>query len=122
MLRNENNNSTDIWKKNYIVQQFIREKKPSIPLVKMHKFKDLNDKFHFTIISRAKGGTIKTIWDTLTQEQMSDVLQDLREYIKQWRQITSPQMQRVDDSELRDAYIGNYTGFGYIKTGHNKKE
>ncbi|CZR62978.1 uncharacterized protein PAC_12875 [Phialocephala subalpina] len=122
MLRDENNNSTDVWKKDYAAQRFIREKKPSIPLVEMHKYGGLNDKFHFTIMSRAKGSTIKAIWDTLTREQMSDVLQDLREHIKQWRQITSPQMQRVDGSELRDAYIGNCTGFGCIKTGHNEEE
>jgi len=65
---------------------------------------------------------MKAIWDTLMREQMFDVLQDLREHIKQWRQITSPQMQKVDGSELRDAYIGNCTGFGCIKIGYNEEE
>jgi len=122
MLRDENNNPTDVWKTDYTAQQFLRKEKPSIPLVEMHKFGGPNDKFHFTIMARAKGTTLKEIAPTLTREQMSDVLEDLREHIKQWRQITRPQMQRVDGSALRDVYIGNCTGFGCVKTGHNEEE
>lgn len=73
-------------------------------------------------MARAKGTTLKEIANTLTREQMSDVVQDLRQHIKRWRRITRPQMQRVDGSALRDAYIGNCTGFGCIKTGHNEEE
>ncbi|TVY15444.1 hypothetical protein LARI1_G006521 [Lachnellula arida] len=122
MLRDETNNSTDVFKKDYTVQQFLRREKPSIPLVEMHRFGGDNEKFHFTLMARAKGSTLDSIWNTLTEEQKSDILQDLAEHVKQWRQITRPQMENVDGSELRDAYIGNCTGYGCIKTGHNEEE
>ncbi|KAH6663166.1 hypothetical protein B0J14DRAFT_570493 [Halenospora varia] len=121
MLRDEPNNGTNAWKKDYMVQQFLRKEKPSIPLVEMHKFGGAEDKFHFTMMFRAKGSTMGSIWDTLTREQKADVLQDLYGHIKEWRQITRPQMQKVDGSELRDAFIGNCTGYGCIKTGENEE-
>lgn len=122
MLRDEANNAGNRWKKDYMTQQFIRKEKPNIPLVEVHGFGGPNDKFHFTIISRAKGRIISEIWDILTQEQKKDVLQDLRGWIKEWRQITSLNMQRVDGSEARDVFIGSCTGRGCIKTGRNEEE
>ncbi|TVY73234.1 hypothetical protein LSUE1_G006578 [Lachnellula suecica] len=122
ILRDETNNSTNVWRTDYTVQQFIRARKPSIPLVEMHRFGGPEDKFHFTMMARAKGTTLDSVYDTLTREQLFDVLYDLKEHIKQLRQITSPQMQRVDGSELRDIVVGNCTGFGCVKTGHNEED
>jgi len=122
LLKDEANTSDSGWKKDYTVQQFLREKKLNIPLVEMHRFGGADEKFHFTMMSRAKGKTMAAIWETLTQEQQTDVYKDLQKHIKQWRQITSPHMGSVDGSELRDALIGNCTGFGCIKTGRNEEE
>lgn len=89
----------------------------------MHKYGGPDDKFHFTITvcpgqreallmqsginSRGnKRLTSRMIWRT----------------VKKWHQITSPRMQKVDGSELRDAVIGNCTAYGCIKTGHNEEE
>jgi len=122
MLKDEPNNATSAWKTDYITQQFLRKEKPNMPLVEMHRFGGPDDKFHFTIMSRAKGSTIRAIWDTLTREQKNDVLQDLKDCIKEWRQITRPHMQKVDGSELLDPFIGTCTGRGCIKTGRDEEE
>ncbi|CZR65499.1 uncharacterized protein PAC_15399 [Phialocephala subalpina] len=122
MLKDEPNNGNSAWHTDYTAQQFLRKEKPNLPLVEMHKFGGPDDKFHFTIMARAKGSTIGTIWHTLTREQKNDVFQDLKHCVKEWRQITRPHMQRVDGSELRDPIIGNCDGRGCIKTGRDEEE
>jgi hypothetical protein len=122
MLKDEPNNTTSAWKTDYITHQFLRKEKPNIPLVEMHRFGGPDDKFHFTIMSRAKGSNIGVIWNTLTREQKNDVSQDLKDCIKEWRQITRPHMQKVDGSELYDPFIGTCTGRGCIKTGRNEEQ
>ncbi|KUJ14155.1 uncharacterized protein LY89DRAFT_698593 [Mollisia scopiformis] len=122
MLRDEPNNPTSVWETDYVAQQFLREEKPNMPLVEMHKFGGPNDKFHFTIMSRAKGSTIEAIWDTLTEEQKNDVRQDLTNCIKEWRQITRPHMQKVDGSELRDPFLGYCNSHACIKTGRDEEQ
>ncbi|KAH8587672.1 hypothetical protein B0O99DRAFT_694228 [Bisporella sp. PMI_857] len=116
------NIATSPSNKDYMAQEFLRKGKPNLPLAQMHRFSEENDKFHFTIISRAKGYAIRTIRHTFTQEQKMDVLQDLQHCIKKWCQITRPSMQRVDGSELLDRFIGTCTGHGCIKTGRNEEE
>jgi hypothetical protein len=69
MLRDEPNNTTAAFETDYITQQFLRKEEPSLPVIEMHKYGGPDDKFHFTIMARAKGNTISTIWHTLTQEQ-----------------------------------------------------
>ncbi len=122
MLRDENNGANVPWQRDYIAQQFLRKEMPSIPLVEMHRFDGPDNKFNFTLMARAKGTTVAEIWPTLTIEQKTDIYEDLRRHIKQWRQITRPRMERVDGSELRDVFIGNCTGYGCIKTGGNEEE
>lgn len=122
MLRDEPNNPGNKWANDYITQQFIRKKLPNFPLVEMHRFGGPDDKFHFTIMSRAKGSSVRKIWDTLTEEQKQDVVRDLKGWIKELRQITSPYLQRVDGSESRDCFIGTCNGLGCIKTGRTDEE
>jgi hypothetical protein len=122
MLRDESNDATNGWKTDYLVQQFIRQEKVNVPLVEMHRYSGPDNQFHFTVMSRAKGSTIQTIWHTLTLQQKTEVLLDLKRCIREWRKITSPYMQKVDGSELRDGIIGTCTGLGCIRTGLNEEE
>ncbi|KAF7960938.1 hypothetical protein EAE96_000610 [Botrytis aclada] len=105
----------------YTVQKFLRDANTSIPLVEMYKFGASDEKFHFTMMSRAKGVPLCDVGD-LCKEQKDDLMNDFVEHIRTLRQFTSPNMQRVDGGELNDMYIGNCTGYGCVKTGRNEEE
>jgi hypothetical protein len=90
----------------YITQKFLQQKGTSIPLVDMHRFRDSDDKFHFVVMSRAKGKMLQDAWRDFTAEQMKSVATQLGGYIRQWRQFTSPRMQKVDGTQLEDILVG----------------
>ncbi|KAF1986419.1 hypothetical protein K402DRAFT_431400 [Aulographum hederae CBS 113979] len=69
-----------------------------------------------------KGDCMADLWDEMSREEKMDAMTDLRAHIKRWRQLTSPYMQVVDGSELRDGCIGTCHGRGCIKTGRNEEE
>ena len=94
----------------FITQEFLRNYTPSldIPLVKeMRKLSAPTDKVDLTLISRAQGVGLDTIWHTLTPEQKSDYRSQLGTAIKSWRQFTSPVSKNVNGGELYDCLIGN---------------
>lgn len=122
MLKDTTNSPTDLVTKDYTTQKILRKRIPSLPLVEMHKFEGPGDKFNFIVMARAKGDSMAKVWHTLTWEQKSDVLLDLKKHIREWRQVTSPRMWNLDGSELVDGFIGSCTGFGCIKTGQNEEE
>lgn len=122
MLRDEGHDAK--WKNDYLVQQYIRAAKVNVPLVEMHRFSGPNDKYPFTIMSRAKGKTVASMWRFLSSEQQNDVKQDIQRCLKELRKITSPTMRNVDGSELLDRFVGCCSMFGYgcVKTGINEEE
>lgn len=94
----------------FITQEFLRNHTPSldIPLVKeMRKLSAPTDKVDITLMSRAQGVGLDTIWHTLTPEQKSDYTSQLGTAIKSWRQFTSPVSKNVNGGVLEDCIIGN---------------
>ncbi|KAG9232794.1 hypothetical protein BJ875DRAFT_379942 [Amylocarpus encephaloides] len=92
MLRDEPNEPNCFWSNDYITQQLIKRLELNVPLIEMHKFGGPDDKFHFILMSRAKGSRMDEAWDTLTQQQKIDVKESLDDCIKEYRQIARQQM------------------------------
>jgi len=93
----------------YITQEFLRNQ-PSldIPLIKeMRKLSAPTDKVDLTLMSRAQGVGLDTIWHTLSPEQKSNYKDQLGNAIKLWRQFTSPVAKAVNDNPLEDCIIEN---------------
>jgi hypothetical protein len=80
-----------------------------IPLVKeMRRLSAPTDKVCLTLMSRAQGARLDTIWHTLSPEQKSKYMEQLGYAIKQWRQFTSPVAKKVDGSPIYDTLVGSY--------------
>lgn len=108
MIRDEPNDAS--LGCDFITQEFLRNHSPSldIPLLKeMRTLSAPTDKVVLTLMSRAQGVGLDTIWPTLTPEQKSDYTSQLGAAIKSWRQFTSPVAKRVDGALLDDCLIGN---------------
>ncbi|TVY88872.1 hypothetical protein LAWI1_G007525 [Lachnellula willkommii] len=91
------------------MQLFLR-KQPNlaIPLPKRYlRVSEPTDPIHFTIISRAPGVRLDTIWDTLSLELKTGYKNQLADAIKQLRQFTAPVAQKVDGSPLDDILIAS---------------
>jgi hypothetical protein len=73
----------------------------------MRKLSAPTDKVVLTLMSRAKGVGLDTIWDTLSPEQRSSYKDQLGDAIKKWRQFTSPVAKKVNGDLLDDCLIGN---------------
>lgn len=71
IIRDEPNDCT--LGNDYITQEFLRNKTTTIPLVDMHRFVSSDDKFHFVIMSRAKGRMLLDVWRDFTVEQRRSV-------------------------------------------------
>jgi hypothetical protein len=72
----------------------------------MRKLSAPTDKVELTLMSRAKGLGLDTIWHTLSLEQRSSYKDQLGDAIKKWRQFTSPMAQKVNGDLLDDCLIG----------------
>jgi len=94
----------------YITQEFLRNQLGlglDIPLIKeMRRLSEPTDKVNLTLMSRAQGVGLDTIWNTLSLEQKSIYKGQLGHAIKQWRQFTSPVAKKVDGGILDDCIIG----------------
>ncbi|KAM0139665.1 hypothetical protein ACHAO1_002724 [Botrytis cinerea] len=122
LLRDEMNLPKESKSVDYSVQKFLRDANIGVPLVEMYRFGGGDEKFNFTMMSRAKGKLLSELADTICDEQYHDIEMDLIKHIKSIRQFTSPHMQRVDGGELHDNYIGNCYGPPCVKTGRNEEE
>ncbi|KAF5871649.1 uncharacterized protein Bfra_008672 [Botrytis fragariae] len=121
LLKDEINVAKDGKSVDYTSQKFLRDANIGIPLVEMYRFGGGDEKFHFTMMSRAKGKPLEELKD-ICDEQYNDLLMDLKNHIKSIRQFTSPHMRRVDGGELYDNYIGKCYGFPCVNTGRNEEE
>jgi len=107
LVRDQPNDAT--LGNDYITQEFLRNQ-PSldIPLIKeMQKLSAPADKIDLTLMSRAQGVGLDTIWHTLSTEQKLDYKDQLGYAIKQWRQFMSPVAKKVNGDILDDCIIGN---------------
>lgn len=108
MIRDQPNDAT--LGNDFMTQEFLRNHTPSlgIPLLKeMRKLSAPTDKVDLTLMSRAQGVGLDTIWHTLTQEQKSDYTSQLGTAIKSWRKFTSPVSKKANGDILDDCIIGN---------------
>jgi len=108
MIRDQPNDAS--LGNDFITQEFLRNYTPSldIPLVKeMRKLSAPTDKVDITLMSRAQGVGLDTIWHTLTPEQKSEYKSQLSTAINSWRQFTSPVSKNVNGGVLEDCIIGN---------------
>lgn len=122
LLRDELNLPDFSVGKDFAAQKFLRDNNSGIPLVDQYRFGGGDDKFVFTIMSRAKGKLWLDALDELSEEEHRGLVIDLSNQVKKTRQFTSPHMQRVDGGELRDIALLNCSGFGCKKTGRNEEE
>jgi hypothetical protein len=106
IIRDQPNDAT--LGNDYITQQFLRAQPGlNVPLVEeMRLLSKPTDKIHFTLMSRAQGVTLDSIWGTLTPEQKLGYKDQLADSIRQIRQFTAPVAQKVDGSALDDVLIG----------------
>ena len=108
--------------KDYNARKFIRERIPGARVPESFKFEGPGNKFTFEVMARAKGVPMEDVIDTLSDQEVEDLSNDLKAHVQEWRQITSPHMGGVDGSELMDGLIGTCRLGGCIKTGSNEEE
>ncbi|KAK5444187.1 hypothetical protein LTS15_010540 [Exophiala xenobiotica] len=78
----------------------------TIPLVKeMRRLTDPEDPIQFTVISRAPGKPLASIWSTLSPEQKSGYRDQMVDILKQLRQFTAPFPQKVNGDKLDDVVL-----------------
>jgi hypothetical protein len=92
----------------YMTWKFLKEKGvKNIPLLdEMHQFGKPSDPHNFTVMSRAKGASLVSVWQTASQEEKRSYADQLITAIRELRQYTAPYPQRVDGSPLWDNLIG----------------
>lgn len=93
----------------YMTWKFLHEqpdRSHSIPLVKeMRRFTDPEDPIQFTLISRAPGVELASIWHTLSPEQKSGYRDQMVNILKQLQQFTAPFPQKVNGDKLDDGVL-----------------
>jgi hypothetical protein len=107
----------------YMTVKFLQEKgTKNISLVKeMYRFGKNDSEFQFTIMSRAKGVPLMTIWGGLSAEVKKGYAEQVIAALRELRQFTSPVPCRVDGSTLWDNIIGQCSP-GACKTIEKTKE
>jgi len=99
----------DEARNDYMTHQFLQKQgTKDIPLVKkMVEFEDENGGYNFVVMSRAKGMTLESQWEELSEESKKTYAQQMVAAIRELRQFTAEFPQRVDGSPLWDNVIGN---------------
>ncbi|TVY91394.1 hypothetical protein LAWI1_G005185 [Lachnellula willkommii] len=94
----------------YMTQEFLRGQPGlDIPLIEeMRRLSKPTDAIHLTLMSRAQGVRLDTIWLTLTRPQKAKYRDQVANIIKQIRQFTAPTAQKVDGSRLNDVMIAGH--------------
>jgi hypothetical protein len=91
----------------YMTWKFLHEQPGhSIPLLtKMIRLTDPEDPIQFTVVSRAPGKELASIWHTLSSEQKSGYRDQLVDILKQLRQFTAPFPQKINGDKLDDSVL-----------------
>lgn len=93
---------------NYMTWEFLRkhEEDHNIPLVKeMRVLTEPDDPIQFTVISRAQGVLLSSVWESLTAQQKSSYADQLVDILKQLRQFTASRPQKVNGDRLYDSVL-----------------
>lgn len=108
----------------YMTYKFLRDKGTNdIPLVKdMYQFGKEGDEFIFTVMSRAKGVTLESVWAKIGPKEKRGYANQLVMALRELRQFTAPSPQRVDGSPLQDDIIGQCWLSKLCKTIPNTRE
>ncbi|KAH9218169.1 hypothetical protein DL95DRAFT_361153 [Leptodontidium sp. 2 PMI_412] len=101
-------NNPDTLGNDFMTQDFLRNQPGcKIPLVKEMKcISKPTDKIKFTLMSRAEGVTLQSIWHTLSKDQQLSYTDQLAEIIRELRTYTSPVACKVDGTLLDDYILG----------------
>ena len=105
LIRDQPNDCT--LGKDYITQKFLHDQAGlTIPLVKeIRLLSEPTDQIQFTLMSRAPGASLFSVWKALTPEQKLGYKDQLTDAIRQWRRFTAPRAQAVDGSLLDDVIL-----------------
>ncbi|KAH7309358.1 kinase-like domain-containing protein [Rhexocercosporidium sp. MPI-PUGE-AT-0058] len=101
-------NNPDTLGNDFMTQDFLRNQSDcKIPLVKEMKcISKPTDKIKFTLMSRAEGVTLQSIWHTLTTDQRLSYTDQVADVIRELRNYTSPVACKVDGTPLDDIILG----------------
>ncbi|KAF2433990.1 hypothetical protein EJ08DRAFT_558498, partial [Tothia fuscella] len=105
LLRDEINTRADGAADDSAAQAHLKAKglDKLLPLVEMQRYGGGPDeKFAFTIMSRARGVQLSEVSRYLTEEQKWSLGSDLARHIKTWRSLTSDRLETGDGKQLRD--------------------
>lgn len=105
LIRDEINSRSDGTANDCIAQAHLKAKglDKLVPLVEMHHFDGrTDDRFAFTVMSRASGLPLSKVLPGLTVEQKKALGMDLARHIKTWRKLTSERLETGDGKQLRD--------------------
>jgi hypothetical protein len=103
LLRDEINTKADGATNDWIAQTHLKDKGVPVPLIEMHRFGGgVDDKFAFTVMSRARGKPLEEVLPDLTDQQKTALGVDLARHIRSWRQLTSDRLEAGDGSQLRE--------------------
>ncbi|KAH6694969.1 hypothetical protein BKA61DRAFT_584088 [Leptodontidium sp. MPI-SDFR-AT-0119] len=91
-----------------MTQEFLRRQPGmTIPILKeMTILSAPTDKVLLTLMTRAQGVRLDTIWNTLSTEQKANYRTQFKSCLEQLQQYTSPIAQKVDGNILDDHLIG----------------
>ncbi|OAG45446.1 hypothetical protein AYO21_00080 [Fonsecaea monophora] len=110
LLRDETNDHTR--GNEYMTWKFLKEQPGlNIPLVEeMIPLSKPQDPLQFTLVSRAQGKMLSSVWAKLSPEQKAGYRDQMVTILKQLRQFTAPYPQKVNGDKLHDALIAACPG------------
>ncbi|PVH72855.1 hypothetical protein DL98DRAFT_432406 [Cadophora sp. DSE1049] len=106
MIRDQPNDQS--MGNDFMTQNFLREQSGhSIPILKeMRLLSEPTDKVCLTLMSRAQGVGLDTVWADLSVEQKASYRHQMRDILKQMRSFTSPVCAKVNGDLMNDGTIG----------------
>ena len=92
----------------FMTQEFLRHQSGhNIPILKeMRLLSEPTDKVSLTLMSRAQGVGLDTVWDSLSVDQKASYQVQMRDILKQMRSFTSPVCAKVNGDLMDDGTIG----------------
>lgn len=93
----------------FMTQEFLRQQSAShdIPILKeMRLLSEPSDRVCLTLMSKAQGVGLDTVWDDLSDEQKTSYRHQMRDILKQMRSFTSPVCAKVNGDLMNDGTIG----------------
>ncbi|KAI9659582.1 MAG: hypothetical protein M1821_001841 [Bathelium mastoideum] len=111
VLRDQPNDELTLGN-DYITQEYLRNA-PNVKVPVLERMMILGDpqaQIRFTLMTQAQGQTLHSIWHTLSAEQKAAYAKELAGYIRQWRSLKSPVIEKVNHEQLYDIMVGSCGG------------